>query len=135
MYIADALEISSNLDSRQPNTHKSSEFLIYGCLLCRCYWGLLIQTTDRDLLQDWQICNLPAIYLKESEGLQHWDQKIQKYNKVLIFLLRKKRKDSDDEYNVKNQKKDRNVTSNLIHHLIKFLTLTRGQEDQIKRII
>ena len=42
-------------------------------------------------------------------------------------IAKKKKNESDDDYNVKNQKKDRNVTSNLIHHLIKFLTVTRGQ--------
>ncbi len=51
------------------------------------------------------------------------------------FNIRKRKSESDDEYNIKNQKKDRNVTSNLVHHLIKFLSVTKGPGDIVKRII
>ncbi len=51
------------------------------------------------------------------------------------FNIRKRKSESDDEYNIKNQKKDRNVTSNLVHHLITFLSVTKGPGDIVKRII
>ena len=41
----------------------------------------------------------------------------------------------EDEYNIKNQKKDRNVTSNLIHHLIKYLLVSKGPQELIESIL
>ena len=38
-----------------------------------------------------------------------------------IFRKSKNFCSDDDDFNVKSQKKDRNVTSNLIHHLLKNL--------------
>lgn len=40
----------------------------------------------------------------------------------------------DDEFNVKSQKKDRNVTSNLIHHLLKNLANSKETKEKVENI-
>lgn len=40
----------------------------------------------------------------------------------------------DDEFNVKSQKKDRNVTSNLIHHLLKNLVNSKETKQSVENI-
>ena len=50
-------------------------------------------------------------------------------------LRRRRKNSSDDEYNVKNQKKDRNVTSNLIHHLMKYLTTIDTLQPTVESLI
>ena len=63
----------------------------------------------------------------------YFDQKSgrQTYTYILSMFRRRRKNSSDDDYNVKNQKKDRNVTSNLIHHLMKYLTTIENLQETV----